>query len=211
MSFKKPYLVAIGGGSGSGKTTFANEVRNSFPTNTVLIVQQDHFYKDLSHLKVDEREKQNFDHPDAIDHDLLFSQAQKLSEGSPIERPTYDFRTHTKTGKTVSLDPSPVIIFDGIFSLYDQRMLGLVDLKVFVDVPDDVRVLRRMQRDVVERGRTAASVSRQYLATVRPMHDMYVAPTKWLADLVVPWMERRPNSITCVSSVIEKYMEKLQS
>jgi uridine kinase len=160
----------------------------------------DHYYKDLSHLAPEERDRQNFDHPDAFEMPLLRSQIAALREGRSIERPTYDFATHTRTAETVRLTPPRLIVLDGILSLHDPDLRRMFDLKVFVDVDDDVRFIRRLRRDVVERGRTVDSVIGQYLASVKEMHDVYVAPQKLVADLIISWMTYNDRAVAMLSA-----------
>lgn len=185
MSANRPLVIAVAGGSGSGKTTVARAIEEGLQRPTVL-VEQDAYYKDLAHLTLEERKKVNFDHPDAFDTELLIAQLQLLLAGRPIERPTYDYPAHTRAAATVRVESSDVILVDGILLYADARLRQLFDIKVFVDVPDDVRFIRRLQRDVVERGRTMDSVISQYLTTVRPMHLEFVEPSKRYADVILP-------------------------
>jgi uridine kinase len=152
---------------------------------------------------LEERKEQNFDNPEALDHELLHSHLSLLSEGKSMECPRYDFKTHCLTGETFTIEPKPVVLLDGIFSLYYQEVLPLLDLKLYVDVPDDVRILRRMTRDIAKRGRTVQGVVNQYLGTVRHMHDTYVAPTKWSADIVVAWGQKNPSTIQWIAKMIQ--------
>jgi uridine kinase len=198
----KPFIVGIGGGSGSGKSTVAQLLIDELGESDVVLLSQDHYYSDLSHLTPDERKNQNFDHPDALDHELMKEQLELLSNGKSMECPRYDFKSHCLTGETTTIEPKPVILLDGIFSLYYEEILPLLDLKLYVDVPDDVRILRRMTRDIAKRGRTVEGVVQQYLGTVRHMHDTYVEPTKWSADIVVAWGQKNPSTIGWLAKMI---------
>jgi len=199
----KPFIVGIGGGSGSGKSTVASMLIEKLGEGNVVVISQDHYYRDLSHLDIAERKAQNFDHPDSLDHELLHQHLELLSQGNKMECPRYDFKTHALTGETTTIAPKPVVLLDGIFSLYYEEVLPHLDLKLYVDVPDDVRILRRMTRDIAKRGRTVEGVVQQYLGTVRHMHDTYVAPTKWSADIVVAWGQKNPSTISWIAKMIE--------
>jgi uridine kinase len=185
MSLSRPLVIGIAGGSGSGKTTVARVIEEAIIPESVLI-DQDAYYKDLGHLVLEERKKVNFDHPDAFDTELMIAQLQALAGGEAIEKPTYDYPAHTRAAETVRVVPRDVILVEGILLFADARLRGLFDVKVFVDVADDVRFIRRLQRDVVERGRSMESVVRQYLTTVRPMHLEFVEPSKRWADIILP-------------------------
>ncbi len=198
----KPLMVAVGGGSGSGKTTVVRQLEQHLSDIGVLVVSQDHYYLDLSHLFLAERESRNFDHPGALDGALLRKQMASLAHGLPIDRPTYDFATHTRSSKTEKLLPKPIIFFDGILSLSDRELLNSFDLSIYIDVPSDIRILRRLQRDVAERGRSVENVISQYLNTVRPMHETYVGPTKNIADIVVEWIDRDETKIANLANLL---------
>lgn len=200
-------IIGISGGSGSGKTTFVNRVRAECSGVDVLILQLDHYYHDLSHLQASERDRRNFDHPDSIDSSLLMAQLADLASGKPIDRPTYDFATHTRSPDFVRVEPAPIIILDGIFSLYWPEIRKILNLSVFVDVDDDVRFIRRLRRDINERGRTAEGVITQYLSTVKVMHDQNVAPQKNDADIVVRWMNYNDQAVSMVSGLIRTWSD----
>jgi uridine kinase len=185
MGMTQPLVIAVAGGSGSGKTTVARAIDEAVHRESVL-VEQDAYYQDLSHLPLEERKKVNFDHPDAFDTELMIAQLRQLLSGRAIDRPTYDYPAHTRAAATVRVEPRDVILVDGILLFADARVRPLFDIKVYVDVPDDVRFIRRLQRDVVERGRTMDSVIQQWLTTVRPMHLEFVEPSKRYADIILP-------------------------
>lgn len=181
----RPLVIGVAGGSGSGKTTVARAIEEAIVPESVLI-DQDAYYKDLAHLPLEARKQVNFDHPDAFDTELLIVQLGQLAGGQAIAKPTYDYPAHTRAAATVRVEPRDVILVEGILLFADARLRALFDIKVYVDVADDVRFIRRLQRDVVERGRTMESVIHQYLTTVRPMHLEFVEPSKRYADVILP-------------------------
>lgn len=181
----RPLIIGVVGGSGSGKTTVARAIHESTGLDAAF-VDQDAYYNDLAHLTLDERKQVNFDHPDALDNDLLAAHLQLLSEGIAVEKPTYDYAAHTRAAATVVVEPRDIVIVDGILLFTDKRLRELCDIKVYVDVADDVRFIRRLLRDVEERGRSMADVIRQYLGSVRPMHLEFVEPSKRHADVILP-------------------------
>lgn len=195
-----PRIMAVCGGSGSGKTTLVTRLCREHGSGDIMVLHMDHYYKDLSHLAPEVRDLQNFDHPDAFEMPLLRSQIAALREGRAIDRPTYDFATHTRTAETARLTPPRLIVLDGILSLHDPELRRMFDLKIFVDVDDDVRFIRRLRRDVVERGRTVDSVIGQYLASVKEMHDLYVAPQKFVADLIISWMSYNDRAVAMLNA-----------
>ena len=179
-------IIGISGGTGSGKTTVANRILESVSASEVVFIQQDSYYRNLQDLPLDYRQCANFDHPAAIDNELLVNHIRKLKAGEMIELPLYDFRTHSRLHETRKVEPKPIVIVEGILIFVDPRLLEQMDIKVFVDTPDDIRFIRRLRRDVAERGRTVESVIEQYLATVRPMHQQFVEPSKREADVIIP-------------------------
>lgn len=181
----RPLIIGVVGGSGSGKTTVARAIQQAMDVSAAFL-DQDGYYKDLSHLTLDERKQVNFDHPDSIDADLLVTHLEQLARGEAIEKPTYDFTAHTRAPGRVRVEPNAIVLVDGILLFVDKRLRDLFDIKVYVDVADDVRFIRRLERDVVERGRSMPDVIRQYLATVRPMHLEFVEPSKRHADVILP-------------------------
>jgi uridine kinase len=178
--------IGICGGTGSGKTTITNRLIEVLSEESVLLLQQDHYYKDLPNLPVEERAKQNFDHPESVDSALLISHIRALCDGHAIERPVYDFTQHRRIPATVHLEPRPALIVEGILIFENRELRSLLDIKIFVDTEADLRFIRRLRRDIQERGRTVDSVVKQYLATVRPMHQEFVEPSKRYADVIIP-------------------------
>lgn len=181
----RPLLIGVVGGSGSGKTTVARGIIDALAGRSVFI-DMDAYYKDLAHLSFEERKRVNFDHPDAFDTDLMVAHLEQLQAGRAIPKPTYDFAAHTRASRTISVEPRDVVVVDGILLFAEPRLRELFDFRIFVDVSDDVRFIRRLQRDVAERGRDMHDVIRQYLATVRPMHLEFVEPSKRYADVIIP-------------------------
>lgn len=183
---KKPILIGITGGTGLGKSSIADAIYSSFSNECIAMIQQDMYYKDQSHLSMEERIKTNYDHPRAFDNDLLIKHLSDLINGIAINKPIYDFSNHNRAKETVRIDPKDIIIVEGILVLEDERLRELLDIKVYVDTDADIRILRRLIRDINERGRTVDSVVSQYLDVVRPMHMQFTEPTKRYADIIVP-------------------------
>lgn len=182
----KPVIIAVAGGSSSGKTTVVNKIISNFLTEKVEVVRHDDYYKDQSDMTMEERRKINYDHPLSLDNDLFYSQVLDLVNGKSIDKPTYDFVELNRTRKTEKVYPSEIIILEGILVLEDERIRNLADIKIFVEADDDVRLIRRIKRDTTERGRTLDNVLNQYLSTVKPMHHAFVKPTKRYADIIIP-------------------------
>ena len=183
---QKPILVGITGGSGSGKSSIANAICEAFGSNDIAKIEQDFYYKDQSHLSMEDRTKTNYDHPNAFDNDLLVKHLNALLNGEVIEKPIYDFAIHNRIKDTIRVEPREIILVEGILILEDERIRNLLDIKIYVDTDDDVRIIRRMLRDIEERGRTIESVVEQYLSVVKPMHNQFTDPTKKYADIIIP-------------------------
>lgn len=182
----RPVFLGIAGGSGCGKTTVVGALVAGLAPAEVAIVHHDAYYRDFAHLPPQERARINFDHPDSLETSLLVEHLEALRRGRPVEVPTYDFATHTRRRGTEPVKPTPVVIVDGILVLADPDLRAMMDIRIFIDTDPDLRFIRRLQRDVDERGRTHESVVDQYLATVRPMHLEFVEPSKRYADVIVP-------------------------
>lgn len=183
----KPLIIGIAGGSASGKTSISMHIQDKFANMTrVLVIRQDDYYKDQSDKPMEERVKTNYDHPDAFDNDYLVSQIHELINGNKIEKPTYDYVNHTRSDKTETCFPCDVLILEGLFVLQDPKIRELLDIAVYVDTDADIRFIRRLNRDVQERGRTMESVVNQYIQTVRPMHESFVEPSKRFANIIIP-------------------------
>jgi uridine kinase len=194
----KPLIIGIAGGSGSGKSTVARNVARALSAESVAFIDMDAYYRDFSELPIEERRKINWDHPDAFDWDLLL--------GAPIEKPVYDFVTHTRSPKTVEVPPADVIVVDGILLFADARVRDLCDVKVFVDAEADIRLIRRMRRDISKRGRPLEEVLQQYLSTVQPMHLQFVEPSKRYADVIVP---RGGHNQIAIEMIVAKIQRRL--
>lgn len=202
-----PFVIGVAGGSGSGKSTVSQQVLASFGADMVSVVMQDDYYCDQTHLPPEVRPQQNYDHPQAFEWPLLVRHVKDLCNGVPIEMPEYNFTLHNRSDKTITVKPAPVIVIEGLFALYDEDLRDMMSLKIFVDTASDVRFIRRMQRDITERGRSVESVVEQYLETVRPMHKQFIEPTKRNADIILPHGANGPavDMITTkVASVIGK-------
>ena len=179
-------IIGICGGTGSGKTTIARKIVESVGAQNVVLVEQDSYYRNLADMPLDERHQANFDHPDSIDSDMLVNHIMRLKQGLPVEMPLYDFVTHTRSDRIEVIEPRPVVIVEGILIFAEPRVLDLLDVRVFVDTPDDIRLMRRLRRDINERGRTFERTLEQYERTIRPMHFEFVVPSKRFADIIIP-------------------------
>ncbi|MER2263063.1 MAG: uridine kinase [Psychrobacillus sp.] len=186
MAKRTPLIIGITGGSGSGKTSVTQAISEVFKDHSVVVIEQDYYYKDQSHLEFEERLNTNYDHPFAFDNDLLIQHVNDLLNDKAIEKPIYDYAQHTRSSETVLIQPKDVIILEGILVLEDERLRNLMDIKLFVDTDSDLRIIRRILRDIHERGRTVESVVEQYLTVVRPMHNQFIEPTKRYADVIIP-------------------------
>ncbi|EJX39760.1 uridine kinase [Enterococcus faecium] len=186
MTKSKPIIIGVTGGSGSGKTSVSRAIFNNFPDHSIMMLEQDSYYKDQSHLSFEERLNTNYDHPFAFDNDLLIQHVGDLLNYKAIEKPVYDYVAHTRSQATIIQEPKEVIILEGILILEDERLRDLMDIKVYVDTDDDIRIIRCIKRDMEERGRTLDSVIEQYLTVVKPMYHQFIEPTKRYADIIVP-------------------------
>ncbi|HEY5061237.1 MAG TPA: uridine kinase, partial [Gemmatimonadaceae bacterium] len=182
----KPFIVGIAGGTGSGKTTVARNVARALHAESVAFIDMDAYYLNFAHLPLAERRAINWDHPDAFDWDLFVGQLERLAAGDAIDKPVYDFLSHTRTDRTVPVPPAAVVVIDGILLFSDARVRDLCDVKVFVDADADIRLLRRIRRDMSKRGRPLEEILDQYVTTVQPMHLEFVEPTKRYADVILP-------------------------
>jgi len=211
MSVKTGLLVGIAGGSGAGKTTLVNvisEKLKAWASIEATIVNHDSYYKEYSHLSKTEKDKLNFDHPNSLDNHLFVEHLALLKQGQSVLAPVYDFATHSRLTNTIIIKPSSVILVDGILLLVEPKIREILDIKIFLDTPADIRILRRLHRDINERGRTVESVINQYLATVRPMHEQFVEPSKQYADLILfgeNWSESQ------LETVINLILNKLSN
>ncbi len=186
MAYDTPLVIGIAGGSGSGKTTVAQEILQRVGRDRISFLQHDSYYKDLTGLPPAQRDQVNFDHPNSLETELLISHIEQLKQGQAIEVPIYDFSTDSRTDQTFQVNPSRVIVVEGILIFVDPDLRALFDVKIFVDTDPDVRLIRRLQRDIAERGRSVESVIHQYQSTVRPMHLEFVEPSKRYADVIIP-------------------------
>jgi uridine kinase len=182
----KPIIIGVAGGTASGKTTVSEAILDRVGRDRIAYIQHDSYYRDLSHLPLEERREMNFDHPHALETELLVSHLEQLQAGRPIEVPTYDFATYQRRGAPRHLEPSRVILVEGILIFADRELREMMDIKLYVDTDADLRLIRRLQRDIQERGRTLETVIQQYLTTVRPMHLEFVEPSKRYADVIIP-------------------------
>ncbi|HDQ72258.1 MAG TPA: uridine kinase [Chloroflexi bacterium] len=182
----KPIIIGVAGGTGSGKTTVANHILEQVGAEHVAYIPHDAYYRDHSHLSLSQRQQVNYDHPDALETELLIEHLRALRQGRIVEIPVYDFSTHTRTQQTLSIHPAPVILVEGILVFVHVELRALFDVKIYVDTDADVRFIRRLKRDIEKRGRTPQSVCEQYLSTVRPMHLEFVEPSKRYADVIIP-------------------------
>ncbi len=206
---KKGILIGIAGASGSGKTLVAKTIYEALGSDKVVIMQEDSYYHDLSHLPPEERTKINFDHPDAFDHDLLVTHLKKLLGGEVIDHPIYDYTTHSRKPETRRVGPHQIVILEGILVLAIPELRELMDIKIYIDTPPDICLIRRLRRDIQERGRSVESVLRQYQETVRPMYLQFVEPSKRYADIIVPHGGKNIIAIDIIKSKIEQLLKTL--
>ena len=202
----KPLVIGIAGGSGSGKSTVARNVAQALTAASVAFIDMDAYYCNFAHLPIEDRRKVNWDHPDAFDWELLVGQLGRLSAGEAIEKPVYDFVTHTRSPRTVTIPPADVVVIDGILLFSDARVRDLCDVKIFVDADADIRLIRRIRRDIAKRGRPLNEILDQYLSTVQPMHLQFVEPSKRYADVIVP---RGGHNQIAIEMLIAKIQRRL--
>jgi len=202
----KPIIIGVTGGSGSGKTSVSHAILNHFPHHSIMMMEHDSYYKDQSDLPFEKRLKTNYDHPFAFDTDLLIEHLYKLLDYETIEKPVYDYVAHTRSSQTIIQEPKEVIIVEGILILEDERLRNLMDIKIYVDTDDDIRIIRRIKRDMDERGRTLDSVIEQYLSVVKPMYHQFIEPTKRYADVIVPEGGENHVAIDLICTKIESIL-----
>ncbi|MGC8879163.1 MAG: uridine kinase [Anaerolineae bacterium] len=202
----KPIIIGVAGGTASGKSTVAEAILQRVGREHIAYIQHDSYYRDLSHLPLEERARMNFDHPDALETELLVEHLRRLQAGQPIEVPTYDFATYTRTGRTRRIEPRRVVLVEGILIFVDKQLRDMMDIKLYVDTDADMRFIRRLQRDIRERGRTLESVIHQYLETVRPMHLEFVEPSKRYADIIIPSGGFNETAIEMIVARIQKLL-----
>ena len=210
MNVGKPLIIGIAGGTGSGKSSLARKVAEALHTaiTSVAFIDVDAYYKDFSHLPMEERRRINWDHPDAFDTDFLVSQMRQLARGEAVDKPVYDFVTHTRSAQVVRVEPADAIVIDGILLFADERMRDLCDVKVFVDADADVRLIRRIRRDMRKRGRPLDEILDQYLTTVQPMHLQFVEPSKRYADVIIP---RGGHNAIATEMIIAKILRTVEA
>jgi len=209
-TIQHPLVIGIAGGTGSGKTTVANEILARVGQHNVSYIPHDAYYKDLSDLPENQRKTINFDHPDSLDTELMIQQIICLRSGNSIQLPVYDFSAHTRTDQTIQVDPNPVLLVEGILIFIEPRLRELFDVKLFVDTDADIRLVRRIRRDITERGRTVELVLNQYVNTVRPMHLEFVEPSKRYADIIIPEGGHNEVALDMVTARIDSLLRKIQ-
>ena len=203
----KPLVIGIAGGSGSGKSTVARKVAEALSQSSVAFLDMDAYYRDFSHLPMEERKRLNWDHPESFDTELFVSQVRELCAGRPVDKPVYDFVSHTRSVRTARISPADVLVLDGILLFVDETLRSLCDVKVFVDADADIRLIRRLKRDVQKRGRALEEVIAQYLETVHPMHLQFVEPSKRYADVIVP---RGGHNTIAIEMIVAKIQHRLK-
>lgn len=205
---RKPVVIGVTGGSGSGKTSVTNAIYESLKDLSILVLEQDYYYKDQHNVPFEQRLKTNYDHPLAFDNDLLINHIEKLLRYEAIDKPVYDYSIHTRSDKVIPVEPKEVIILEGILVLEDERLRNLMDIKLYVDTDADLRIIRRLERDIRERGRTFDSVIDQYLNVVRPMHNQFIEPTKRYADIIIPEGGQNHVAIDLMVTKIQTILEQ---
>jgi uridine kinase len=205
---KKPIVIGVAGGSGSGKTSVTKAIFDHFTEKSILMLEQDYYYKDQTDVPMEERLKTNYDHPLAFDNDLLIEHIENLLSYDTVKKPVYDYTLHTRSSQVIEVEPKDVIIVEGILVLEDERLRNLMDIKLFVDTDADIRIIRRMLRDIKERGRTIDSVIEQYVSVVRPMHNQFIEPTKRYADIIIPEGGQNHVAIDLMVTKIQTILEQ---
>lgn len=206
----RPLIIGVGGGSGSGKTTVVSRILENIGEENVLLLQHDAYYRDLSHLPLEERKKQNFDHPASLETELMIRHVEALTNGYQVELPVYDFAAHTRSDQSIKATPKEIILLDGILIFTEPALRDLMDIKLFVDTDDDVRLLRRIKRDIMERGRELDEVIKQYESFVRPMHLEFVEPSKRYADIIIPRGGENIVALEMVFATIHTRLNKMK-
>jgi uridine kinase len=204
---ERPIVIGVTGGSGSGKTSVSRAILNALPNHSILLFEQDSYYKDQSHLSFEERLNTNYDHPLAFDTDLLIEHLKELMNYQTIKKPVYDYEAHTRSKEVVIQEPKEVIIVEEILILEDEHLRDLMDIKVYVDTEDDIRIIRRIKRDIEDRGRSLDSVIDQYLSVVKPMHSQFIEPTKKYADIIVPEGGKNQVAIDLLTTKVRSILE----
>jgi len=208
---KKAILIGLAGGSGSGKTLVAQTLLQRIDSRKFAIIEQDSYYKDLADIPMTERNKRNFDHPDSFDWDLMKIQMHDLLKGNRVEIPIYDYTNHTRSDETEAIDHPLIVVLEGILVLADPDLREMMDIKAYVDTDDDIRFIRRLQRDIAERGRSMESVVQQYMRSVRPMHQQFVEPTKRYADIIIPEGGHNKVAIDLLSTKVRALLREMES
>ncbi|ATZ16310.1 uridine kinase [Entomoplasma freundtii] len=209
MTEKKPvFFIIIAGGTASGKSTVARKIAHDLKNKPVTHLSMDNYYKNFADLSFAERQKINYDHPHSLDIDLLSKHLTQLKNRESIDVPVYDFKTHSRSKETKKVEPADVVILDGLLALHIKEIRDMADLKVFIKTEDDVRFIRRLERDIYDRGRSTESVIAQYLNTVKPMHDAFVAPSMDLADIIVPYYEGNDRAVDLVTTKVKAIIRK---
>lgn len=208
LIMEKPIVIGVTGGSGSGKTTVSRAIFDIFSGHSLLLLEQDSYYKDQSHLTFEERLKTNYDHPFAFDTELLLAHLDRLLNYEAIDKPVYDYVAHTRSPETIYQEPKDVIILEGFLILEDPRLRERMDIKVYVDTEDDIRIIRRIKRDMEERGRTLDSIIHQYLTVVKPMHEQFIEPSKKYADIILPEGGENEVAIDLLCTKIQSIIEQ---
>lgn len=203
-----PLIIGVAGGSGSGKTTVVNKIVRNFGKDDVLLIEHDSYYRDLSHLSLEERKKKNFDHPSALETELMIRHLEALKQGYKIEIPVYDFVAHTRSENCITASSKKIILIDGILIFSEPNLRALMDIKIFVDTDDDVRLLRRLKRDISERGRDLDGILHQYEKFVRPMHLEFVEPSKRYSDIIIPRGGENRVALQMVNALIKERLNR---